>query len=257
MNICLFEPDEIGLPLDLGDKRTVHILKVLRKAQGDSFCAGVIGGQAGRALITRIVRDEQKAHKGKLFFEFVPESEGKRLFPLAVVVGFSRPVQMRRILRDLSSLGVAEIHLALTDLSEKSYLSSSLATKENCRAFLIEGAVQAGSTHLPELSLHLSLAKCLDTLQTKMSDCALFALDNVAPVQSLGAALRMPPQAAVAAVGSERGWTQEERQLLRARGFTLVGLGERVLRVETACTAATSLILSAMGYLRLDTDRML
>ena len=248
MNICLFEPDELELPLDLGDERAVHILKVLHKGEGDSFCAGVIGGSSGRALITRIERDDCNAHKGSLSFEFTAESEGRRLFPLKLIVGFPRPVQLRRILRELSSLGVAEIHLAATDLGEKSYLSSTLATKEAGRSYLIEGASQALSTHLPKLSFHPSLDECLDVIfASKGEDCELFALDNVEPTQSLPCALKVPLKEAVAAIGSERGWTDRERQLLRDAGFSLVGLGERVLRVETACTAAASLILSAMG----------
>ena len=248
MNICLFEPGEIGLPLDLGDQRAAHILKVLHKGEGDAFCAGVIGGQAGRALITRIERDAGSSHKGSLFFEFTPESDGRRLFPLTMIVGFPRPVQLRRILREMSSLGVAAIHLVATDLGEKSYLSSSLATKSAARSYLIEGASQAGSTHISELFIHSSLDDCLDVVQAgKGSDCALLALDNVKPTQGLPRALKSTPREVVAAVGSERGWTERERCLLRKRGFALVGLGERVLRTETACTAAASLILSAMG----------
>ena len=248
MNICLFEPSELKLPLELADKRAAHILKVLHKGEGDSFCAGVIGGQAGRALITRIERDEGSPHKGSLFFEFTPEHEGRGLFPLKMIVGFPRPVQLRRILRELSSLGVAAIHLAATDLGEKSYLSSSLATKEAARSYLIEGATQAGSTHISELSFHPSLDSCLEVVQAgKGGGCALLALDNAKPTQSLARALKVPPSEAVAAIGSERGWSERERCLLCDRGFGLVGLGERVLRTETACTAAASLILSAMG----------
>lgn len=248
MNICLFEQEEIGLPLGLTDKRAAHILKVLHKVEGDTFCAGIIGGSSGRALITRIERDGSSTHKGKLFFEFTADSDGKRLFPLTLIVGFPRPIQLKRILRDLSSLGVARICLATTDLSEKSYLSSSLATKDAARSYLIEGAMQAGSTHLPELSFHASVDECLLSLPLgDLKGRALYALDNVSPTQSLPCALKVPPKEAVVAVGSERGWTDKERCLLREGGFTLVGLGERVLRVESACTAAASLVLSAMG----------
>ncbi|WP_162510898.1 RsmE family RNA methyltransferase, partial [Treponema endosymbiont of Eucomonympha sp.] len=52
-----------------------------------------------------------------------------------------------------------------------------------------------------------------------------------------------------AAVGSERGWTERERGALTEAGFTLCSLGERVLRTETAATAAAALILDAMGCL--------
>ena len=53
----------------------------------------------------------------------------------------------------------------------------------------------------------------------------------------------------VAAIGSERGWTANERKLFRERGFTLCGMGERVLRTETAATTAVAIILSNMEIL--------
>jgi len=52
------------------------------------------------------------------------------------------------------------------------------------------------------------------------------------------------------AVGSERGWTERERDLLRADDFLLVHLGTRVLRAEVACVAGLTLVLAALGLLQ-------
>ncbi len=56
MNICLFTEREVseGLPLPADDGRALHIRNVLKKGEGDTFAAGVIGGMAGTATITRI-----------------------------------------------------------------------------------------------------------------------------------------------------------------------------------------------------------
>jgi len=48
----------------------------------------------------------------------------------------------------------------------------------------------------------------------------------------------------VLALGAERGWSAEERNLLRAAGFALAHLGPRVLRTETALVAGLSVLLS-------------
>ena len=52
-----------------------------------------------------------------------------------------------------------------------------------------------------------------------------------------------------AAIGSERGWTQKERQLLEDMGYIRSGMGQRIMRTETAATVAGAIILSKLGYL--------
>ena len=50
----------------------------------------------------------------------------------------------------------------------------------------------------------------------------------------------------VAAIGSERGWTDRERSLLESKGFIRCGMGERIMRTETAATVAGAIILSEL-----------
>jgi RsmE family RNA methyltransferase len=53
----------------------------------------------------------------------------------------------------------------------------------------------------------------------------------------------------VLAVGSERGWSDAERDKLEAAGFLRLSMGDRALRTETACTAAAILALEKIGVL--------
>ena len=55
MNICLFTNEEINKPLDARDEPAIHLNRVLHKNEGDTFSAGIIGGQAGTATITKAV----------------------------------------------------------------------------------------------------------------------------------------------------------------------------------------------------------
>lgn len=253
MNICLFSPEEILNPLDIQDERAQHILKILHKKEGESFSAGIIGGQAGTAVIKKIDVEEKKSSDGKktfkggkIYFDFKPESDGKKLYPLKMIIGFPRPIQLKRLLRDMASLGVQEVHLTGTELGEKSYLKSDLATKGEAEKFLLDGSVQAGSTQIPKLFIHQTLKNCLEQIDLEGK---LLALDNIEPSQSLSCALKEKPQKAVAAIGSERGWTNYERQLFRQNGFELLSMGKRILRTETASTVAVSLILNSMEVL--------
>ena len=176
-----------------------------------------------------------------------------------MIVGFPRPIQLKRLLRDMAGLGVCEIHLTATELGEKSYLKSDLATTDSGYGMLLEGCEQAASTHIPKLFMHDSLAKCLDFLETEASSASgkflKAALDNVGASESLvsfmdrACAGQNTGLEALAAIGSERGWTEGERKLLEERGYSRLCMGSRVLRTETAATVAASLILGAMGYL--------
>lgn len=267
MNICLFSAEEIGKPLDLRDRRAEHIIKILHKKEGESFAAGVIGGMAGKAVIKAVRSKEEFTSDGKksftsgtLEYEFEPLTDGKPLYPLQMVIGFPRPIQLKRLLRDMAGLGVQKIHLVATELGEKSYLKSDLATSDSGYEMLKEGSEQAASTHLPALFFYNSLKECLGSLQ-KAADWknnVKAALDNVGAEQSLNSFLnckfslqseQRSPFEVTAAIGSERGWSQNERFLLEGAGFTRLSMGQRILRTETAATVAASLILGRMGYL--------
>ena len=247
MNICLFDQTEISKPLSFDDKRGEHLLKVLHKKEGEVFTAGIIGGASGSATITKI--DESSR---RIFFDFTAGGDGKPLNPLKMIVGFPRPIQLRRLLRDVAALGVSELHLTGTELGEKSYMQSDLAQPEKAAELLLEGTVQAGSTHVPEVFIHKSLKEALGSLSLSKGGqkMQLICLDNVNPKCALGELQFSGDTSVIAAIGSERGWTDRERRLLEEFGFIRCGMGERIMRTETAVTVAGAIILNSMGVLK-------
>lgn len=248
MNIVLFSAEEIGSPLPASDRRYQHVQNILHKKVGDSFEAGIINGDAGKACITELTAEY-------LTFDFIPATDGMPLYPVTMIIGFPRPIQLKRLLRDVASLGVQAVHLVGTDLGEKSYLQSNMSNPQAVWDMLRDGSVQAKSTHVPSATIHRSLEDCLAALQ--LSSTCTVALDNGEPSialteylsqkQSQGSSLQHT--GVIAAIGSERGWTARERQLFLDNEFTLCSMGQRVLRTETASTVAISLILSCMGII--------
>ena len=246
MNICLFTNDEISKPLPLRDERAQHIVKVLHKKAGDSFTAGIIDGESGTAIIREISEEG-------IAFDFTAGGDGKPLTKLEMIIGFPRPIQLKRLLRDIAAMGVCRVHLTGTDLGEKSYMQSNLVERGSAYKMLFDGSVQAGSTHIPEYFLYKSLDQCLEALELN-GEGLLLALDNVNPVARLSDAVKQGCAAGekggarvLAAIGSERGWTERERHLLEEKGFVRCGMGERIMRTETAATVAGSIILSELG----------
>lgn len=246
MNICLFSKEEISQPLPLRDERAQHIIKVLHKKAGDTFTAGVIDGSSGTAVIREISDDG-------IVFDFTEGGDGKPLAKLEMIIGFPRPIQLKRLLRDIAALGVARVHLTGTDLGEKSYMQSNLVERGSAYQMLLDGTVQAGSTHVPELCLYKTLDQCLQAVENKG---LLLALDNVNPsarladaVKQAGSVGAVEVSRVIAAIGSERGWTDRERRLLETKGFVRCGMGERIMRTETAATVAGAIILSEIGII--------
>ena len=243
MNLILFEPNEVGKALSRRDERTVHLLKVLHKKAGDSFEAGLLGEGQGRGTIEKINID------GSINFSLNVQGPPPPRLPVRVAVGFPRPIQVRRLLRDLSSLGVEAIDLFGTDLGEKSYRDTKLLGDGGARSALLEGAAQSRDTTIPALSVFACLEDWLQKCPMKSHIMPLLiAADNV---RSEGALSRLTPtkRSVVLAIGSERGWSDRERDLFEAAGFLRLSLGGRALRTETACVAATVLALEKIGEL--------
>ncbi len=247
MNICLFDETEFvekkTVRLPSNDERAKHILKVLKKKEGDFFESGITGGMAGESKILKIEQD------GAIVFSFLPKSAGKPLRPLDLLVGFPRPIQLRRLLRDAAGLGVRRVVLCGTELGEKSYLDSKIVSDGSAKKMLFDGTVQAGSTHVPSIFFFGTLFEAIDFLK---EDDVKIALDNKRAKRSLGSFIfenAQKCQNVVAAIGSERGWTENERDFLEKSSFTLCSMGERILRTESAVTVSGAIILNALGFL--------
>jgi 16S rRNA (uracil1498-N3)-methyltransferase len=50
-------------------------------------------------------------------------------------------------------------------------------------------------------------------------------------------------------IGPEGGWSQEELQIAEQAGVTPIGLGQHILRSETAAIASASILQSRLGVL--------
>jgi len=253
MNICLFDENEINKTLNANDERAKHIVKVLHKNVGDTFDAGIINSKAGIAKITKI--DENGIDFDFIPFEDEQKAKGKELYPLTLIIGFPRPIQLRRLLRDVAGLGIQKIILTGTELGEKSYMESNDIKDGAAEKMLLDGTIQAASTHIPKLVLVRTLkeAVSISNEELEISNCNKVALDNRRAEMSLSkwldSVISSESSTTIAAIGSERGWTEKERDFLEQNGFTLCSMGSRVLRTETATTVASSIILDKMGYL--------
>lgn len=239
VNIILFRSTETDQPLPRQDPRARHILDVLRRRPGDSFDAGLLNGPRGKGTLVSVNQDQ-------LSLAFAWGEPPPPPCPLVLVIGLPRPLAARDILREATALGVAALHFIRTEKGEASYASSTLWRSREWEECLISGAAQAFCTRLPEVTHGRTLPETLGNLPT---GAARLALDNYEATEALSTCNLIGYKSVVLAFGAERGWAPAERDFLRQNGFSLVHLGTRVLRTETACIAAIALLKAKLGWI--------
>ncbi len=238
MNLILFTPEDLSRPLLRTDPRARHIVEVLKRTPGDTFAAGLINGPRGKATLTSLTPDA-------LTLTFTSTHTPVAAAPIAVIVGLPRPQTARDILRDLTTLGVASIDFVITEKTDPNYAHSSLWSSGEWRRHALAGAEQAFDTCLPRVTHTHTLS---DLLATLPASSTRLALDNYESPRALGSLENLSPSITLA-LGPERGWSARDRDTLRAAHFDFVHLGPRVLRAESACLAAVTLVRAKLGLM--------
>lgn len=249
VNIILFSPDEFPSPardslsLPRNDPRAAHIIDILRRKPGDAFDAGLIDGPRGKATLAAT-----SPGNTALTLTFAWTAPPPPLPPITLVIGLPRPQTARKILNEATALGVSQMHFAATERGEPSYAQSTLWTTGEYRRHLIAGAAQAFCTRVPHVTFSNTLDTTIAALASAQPSARRIALDNYESPALFSDCLQNSPRAPlILALGSERGWTAGERDRLREAHFAFAHLGPRVLRTETAVTAAVTLALARLG----------
>lgn len=113
---------------------------------------------------------------------------------------------------------------------------------ERLQSITIEAAEQCGRTRLPELVEPLPLAKLLKQNATART---LYFADESGGEP---AGLAFKPGAATILTGPEGGFTDDEREAIRAApNMRPISLGPRILRAETAALAALAAYMTVAG----------
>ncbi len=116
---------------------------------------------------------------------------------------------------------------------------------ERMRANAVEAAEQCNLVFVPEVEEPQPLAKVIGVWDP--SRRLIFCDETARDLNPLSSLSGVAPPAAVL-VGPEGGFTDEERQMLRARPFvTAISLGPRILRADTVAIAALAVVQAAIG----------
>ncbi len=237
---CILFPENAPLKLEKGNPKLEHIQKVLRTKQGGEIFAGNINGDLH---ICSISYDQ---FGGATLTPLRQTNNPKRLYA-GIAVSYARPQIAQRLLFEAACFGVENLIFYPASKGEADYAKSSLYTSGEYAKWLERGAEQACSTYIPHFEFVKSLDEAIDKLEDLGDPNAInFAPDPYEAEYSFADAFTtynpVKDEYINIILGSERGFTNEDRNLMRNRGFTLVSLGDRILRTDTALISVLSLL---------------
>lgn len=235
MNRILFEKSEItdGVAEFTGE-RAAHIVEVLHSEVGDTVKTGELDGKIGTGVVKKIESVESKDGKSYVI-RLELSHTGESLQPWAdLILAPPRPRVFKRLLPQLAAMGVGDIVLVGAKKVEKAFWGATVLKEENYRPLLVDGLMQSGTTIVPRLELRRNFVRFireeLDSLYPDSTRIVAHPYD----AEPIGE----PPQGRLLiAIGPEGGWTGEEVELLKSKGFQCRSLGGRILRTDTATIA--------------------
>lgn len=241
MNLILIQSHEIAPSgeVRLQDKRAEHIRRVLKAVPGKVLRIGLLNGPLGRGVVTQVGADAVVL-RCEMDRNAPPQST------VDVLLALPRPKVLKRLWAQLAALGVGRILLTNADKVERYYFDSHVLDSGFYTPLLIEGLQQAGDTMLPEVRVVKELKPFLeDELDSVFPKTGTRLIADPSGKQMLfhalaGDEVASPGRRVLLAIGPEGGWTAYELEMFRSRGFTVVGLGPRILRTDTACVALLS-----------------
>lgn len=235
MNIILLKPHEIDSNRSvLEDYRAEHIVKILRSNVGDRVSVGIINGRTGNAVIEEINR--KRPFQVKLFLTI--DKEPPPLSSIDVILALPRPIVFKRIIHQLTALGVGRVYVINAAKVEKSYWESSLITENGWQGHVITGLEQAVDTKMVEFSFHRGFKPFMNnTVPEIKKNYGQIIVAHPDSETSISGLFTDGQGSILVAIGPEGGWNEFEIDMMKNQGFLDFNIGTRILKVETAVTA--------------------
>lgn len=222
------------------DKAQGHYLKsVLRLKPGAAFT--LFNGREAIDYQATLVFEGKKVNaKIESSIPVIAESR----LNSEIIQGLGRTDRMDWTIQKTTELGVKQISLFNAERTQSPLKPVQLEKKlAHWQGVAISACEQSGRALVPEISFYSRLQQALaaSTIELKL----LLDFDG----DSLASDLHPHCTAVSILLGPEGGLSQAEIQLAKTAGFTPVKLGPRVLRTETAATAALAIAQSTLGDL--------
>ena len=232
-----FFVENIGETCILSGEEFEHARNVLRLGVGDEV---EVLDNSGKRYVAVIA----SASKKEMLLNVLSVTDGDKeaATPVALAFGYLKNADKNEfIVQKGVELGLQKI-VAFSSTFSSAYMSDNKLERLN--KVSKESAKQCLRDRYPVVEYEDTLEKALDELKdydNKLFACE-FADSSEVDIASLSGST-------VIVVGSEGGFSREEADLAKEKGFALVSLGKRILRAETAAVALTSVVMFSLGEL--------
>jgi RsmE family RNA methyltransferase len=239
--ILLFERDRIlGDRFVLSGARAAHVRSVLRAKVGDSLRVGLLEGPLGSGRVASI-GDEIES-------ECTFEGEVPPRPAIDLVLAIPRPKSLKKLLPEVTALGIDRLVLLRTWRVAKPYLSTAILDPKAHEPLLHEGMMQAMTTRMPRVQIEPLFKPFVEDRLPSFEGTKLVAHPYAeTPLHRIRVA---ESERIVLVIGPEGGLLPYEIEALERAGCRSIHIGPRILRVETACVA----LLAQLDLLRSSAD---
>jgi 16S rRNA (uracil1498-N3)-methyltransferase len=234
--------------VNLASDEARHLRDVLRLKSGDEVF--VFDG-AGKEFHCRVEESRRDSAQLKVINEVEPTRPESPLL-LILAVALLKGEKFDLVVQKATELGVSRVVPVITKHADIRLLDESDAAKRVARwqRIAFEAAKQSGRSVVPQVDSPIAFGSLIQTATSGGAiPCLMFSERDG---QSLGEAPKNLPAKVskiTALVGSEGGWANDELEAARDAGWTIVTLGGRTLRAETAAIAVVVLLQHLWGDL--------
>ena len=239
MNSLVLLPSEVLDPTRalLEGVRAAYAFETHGVREGHVVKVSVLGGLRGEATIV-------EASPARVLFETRLSLPCLKPLPVALIVGVSRPQTIKKVVQAAVMFGVSSLHFVRSELGEKSYLQSRALDADQLEEETVKALEQVWDSRAPEVVVHRTFSYFLEnklseisaslTAQSPEAELARFVAHPGGISVGCEDVNRLKNAPAIIAIGPERGWSDGEVRAFSDGGFQVLGLGERVVRVELA-----------------------
>ena len=240
------EPLSTGLDISLSKDSAHHLIHVMRAKVEDKF---IVFNKTGEFL-ARIIEINKKSVIANVFEQSICNTESD--CNITLIQAVTRRERMDYSIQKATELGVNCIQPVLTEhCVVKLDASKSQKRIAHWQGIAQHASEQSGRLVIPIINPILTFKEALENLPEADDQLYLiFALSASQPLCNI----QKKSKNITLALGPVGGFSEKEVLLAQTKGFQAIKLGPRILRAETATTAALTAIQMRWGDMNTDQE---